>query len=57
MRATSFSASTFELDHRVELQPLGAEHRVERLGLRDGARKAVEDEALRRVGLARCARR
>src|SRR3954449_2164969 len=35
-----------ELEHRIEPQTLFGEHRVEGLGLGDGAREAVEDEAL-----------
>jgi len=35
----------FQLDHRVEPHFLARQQLVERLGLRDGARKAVEDEA------------
>ena len=40
-----------ELDHRVEIELLLVQHAVERLGLRHGARKAVEDEAVVGVGL------
>ena len=40
-----------QLDRRVELQPLARQHRVERLGLGERARKAVENESLLRVGL------
>src|SRR6266540_1090661 len=40
-----------ELDHRVELHILRIEHAVERLGLGNGARKTVQDEALGRVRL------
>ena len=32
-------------DHSVELEPAPRQHAIERLGLRHGARKAVEDEA------------
>ena len=40
-----------ELDHAVEVQPLLAQHVVERLGLRDRARETVEDEAVLGVRL------
>ena len=40
-----------QFDHRVEREPLLCQHAVERLGLRHGAREAVEDEALARVRL------
>ena len=38
-------------DYMVELPAVLGEHRVERLGLRHGARKAVENEALASVVL------
>src|SRR6266480_786609 len=38
-------------DHTIELAAALGEHRVERLGLRYGARKAVEDEAAGAIGL------
>ena len=43
-----------EFDRRVELQPLAREHRVERLGLRHRARKAVENEAVFARRAPRC---
>ena len=41
-----------QFDRRVDLEALAREHRVERAGLGERARKAVEDEAFLRVGLA-----
>ena len=40
-----------DLDHGVELQALLRQHRAQRIGLRHGAREAVEDEAVLAVGL------
>src|SRR3977135_591581 len=38
-------------DHMVELPAMLGEHRIERLGLRHRARKAVENKAARTIGL------
>src|SRR3990170_989976 len=40
-----------ELDHGVELLLLALQHRVERVGLRQVARKSIEDDALLAIGL------
>src|SRR5690606_31247194 len=40
-----------DLDHEVQGQALALEQRIKRLGLRDGAREAVEDEALAAIRL------
>jgi len=41
----------FEVDHRVELEAPLLEQAIEGVGLRNGAREAVEDEAVARIGL------
>ena len=46
MRSTSAVSSTCSSITWSRLQPLRGQHGVERLGLRHGARKAIEDEAL-----------
>ena len=51
MRSTSSLLVDLELDHRVELQALVGEHRVEGFGLGHRAREAVEDEAVLGVRL------
>src|SRR3546814_17536829 len=40
-----------KLDHMVKLHALGRQQRIERLGLGHGARKTVENETARQVGL------
>ena len=46
-----------QFDHRVKRKAPLRQHAVKRHGLRHGAREAVEDEALARIRLLRCAGR
>ena len=45
-------ARDLEGERRVELVPVRCEHRVERVGLGDRAREAVEQEPVAAVGVA-----
>ena len=51
IRSTSAASSTAISTTRVELQAALGQHPVERLGLGDGAREAVKDEAVGGVRL------
>ena len=51
MRADQLFRVDLQFDRGIERQALAGQHLVERLGLLHGARKAVEDETVLRVGL------